>query len=88
MGVNNEMELLNRLYMELGKAYYEGRFEEPLPELLPLFDKITQVKNNAMRPNNGMQQNQVVRPNNRCPHCGYELEEDAAFCGNCGKRIR
>lgn len=32
---------LDQAYMKLGKAYYEGGFEEPLPELLPLFDQIT-----------------------------------------------
>ena len=35
---------LENLYTKLGKAYYEGRFEDPLPELLPLFDAITELK--------------------------------------------
>ena len=35
---------LLKLYMELGKAYYEGAFEDPLPELLPYFDKITRMR--------------------------------------------
>ena len=30
--------------MELGQAYYEGGFEDPLPQLLLLFDKITRIK--------------------------------------------
>ena len=34
-------ESLKQAYMELGQAYYEGGFEDPLPQLLPLFDKIT-----------------------------------------------
>ena len=37
LGSDTELE---QTYMELGKAYYEGRFEDPLPELLPLFDKV------------------------------------------------
>ena len=36
---------LEQAYMELGKQYYEGRFEDPLPELLPLFDRITRILN-------------------------------------------
>lgn len=37
-------ESLKQAYMELGQAYYEGGFEDPLPQLLPLFDKITRIK--------------------------------------------
>ena len=37
--------LLEQAYSELGKAYYEGGFEDPLPQLLPLFEKITNLKN-------------------------------------------
>ena len=36
--------LLEQAYTELGKAYYEGGFEDPLPQLLPLFDRITSLK--------------------------------------------
>ena len=37
----------NQAYLELGKAYYEGGFEDPLPELLPLFDRITRLRSEA-----------------------------------------
>lgn len=40
---DGKMTELERLYMELGKAYYEGAFEDPLPQLLPLFDKISEI---------------------------------------------
>lgn len=36
--------LLDQTYTELGKAYYDGGFEDPLPQLLPLFDRITNLK--------------------------------------------
>lgn len=38
------MKLLEQTYTDLGKAYYEGGFEDPLPELLPIFDRITSLK--------------------------------------------
>ena len=47
VNVNREEEiirLLDQTYTELGKAYYEGGFEDPLPELLPIFDRITNLK--------------------------------------------
>ena len=41
---DNNYDALEQAYMELGKEYYEGAFEDPLPQLLPLFDKITKIK--------------------------------------------
>lgn len=41
---DNIESALENTYSELGKAFYEYRFEEPTPELLPYFDKITQLK--------------------------------------------
>lgn len=67
--------ILKQAYMDLGKAYYEGKFEDPLPQLLPLFDKITEIKNSEKR-------------SNVCPGCGAKLENDAAFCGYCGCKVR
>lgn len=67
---------LEQAYMELGKAYYEGRFEDPLPELLPLFDQITSLLNRN------------VQGGYRCPNCGKEVLADDVFCGNCGAKLR
>ena len=75
-----EMDDLNQLYMELGKAYYEGAFEDPLPQLLPLFDKITKI---TKKSETGKEKERV----HMCPFCGDILEEDAVFCGNCGRKI-
>lgn len=71
---------LNKLYMKLGKAYYEGRFEEPLPELLPLFDKITRIR-----------KKKEIYDEHRihvCPRCGEAIEPDSIFCGECGHKLR
>ena len=38
-------KLLKQAYEKLGEAYYEGGFEDPLPQLLPMFDQITHLKN-------------------------------------------
>lgn len=66
---------LEKLYTELGKAYYEGKFEDPLPELLPLFDEITSLKHQQEKPK-------------ICPRCGNVLKENALFCGKCGYKIQ
>ena len=67
-------ESLKQAYMELGQAYYEGGFEDPLPQLLPLFDKITRIKNEiAATP--------AVR---MCPQCGSTVKAGENFCAVCG----
>lgn len=66
---------LEQAYLELGKAYYEGGFEDPLPQLLPLFDKITRLKKEA------------EKQKGLCPQCGGPVEEHAVFCGKCGYRL-
>ena len=41
------MNELDKLYIELGKAYYEGQYEENLPQLLPIIDEIN--KNHCLQ---------------------------------------
>lgn len=92
---------LDQAYLELGKAYYEGRFEDPLPELLPLFDRITRLCTQTISQETEIQQkgleskepqkmpdlsHESSRPT-FCPGCGERLEPDAIFCGNCGYRV-
>lgn len=68
---------LEKLYAKLGKAYYEGKFEDPLPELLPLFDQITKT----------LKQEERTEYRKICPNCGLPVERDSAFCGNCGHKL-
>lgn len=72
----NESSDIDELYKELGKAYYEGGFEDPLPQLLPLFDRITTKKNEMS-----------IQPT-RCPKCGTIIKKDAVFCGECGYKLK
>lgn len=77
-GQGAEMSELEQLYLQLGKIYYEGKFEDPLPELLPIFDKITRIR-------------KQYQPKPACPvcaGCGMPVEEEAVFCGNCGYRLK
>lgn len=89
-GQNTENAELDQLFLELGKAYYEGGFEDPLPQLLPLFDRITQLKKPEkaarsggfpleLSPEKGAPKDLLV-----CPECGAELPDKARFCGVCG----
>ena len=82
--VNDEKEMAEKMleqsYLELGKEYYEGAFEDPLPQLLPLFDRITKIKNELSGKNK-------IQKRPFCPYCGQENDVDSLFCGYCGKKM-
>ncbi len=71
-----EPEALAEAYRELGRQYYEGRFEDPLPELLPLFDSITRLRRQA-----------EAERHSFCPQCGKPVKAGSRFCGTCGCQL-
>ena len=68
---------LDELYKELGKAYYEGAFEDPLPQLLPIFDEITSTKKEI---ENNMKY--------ICPYYHEPITDEMNFCASCGNKLR
>ena len=66
---------LRELYMRLGEEYYKGAFEDPLPQLLPIFDKITALFG------------KYAVASKKCRNCGSEIEDDARFCQVCGTPV-
>lgn len=78
----DEGDTLDELYRKLGKAYYEGAFEDPLPQLLPLFDKITKIK--GLSAGRGQQKRDDVPAQRYCPSCGKLIDGQDRFCGGCG----
>ena len=61
----------------VGKAYYEGAFEDPLPQLLPIFDEITSTKKEI---ENNMKY--------ICPYCHEPITDEMNFCASCGNKLR
>lgn len=72
--------LLEQKYMELGKAYYEGGFEDPLPQLLSLFDEITRIRTIYYG-------EPGIKLSKKCSGCGKEIKENAQFCSYCGQKL-
>ena len=64
----------DELFRELGQAYYEGAYEDPLPQLLPIFDRLTELMKEP-------------EPENVCPECGAPITDGAVFCEECGNRL-
>lgn len=81
---NDGDDELKELYYKLGRAYYEGSFEDPLPQLLPLFDRITAIHNrNKIEKTNSASDTEIKV----CANCGKELPRGAVFCGSCGTKV-
>lgn len=72
---NEDREILSELYRRLGEEYYNGAFEDPLPQLLPIFDKITALLK------------KYTEHSKKCGNCGAELDDDARFCQVCGTPV-
>ena len=79
---NKEGEL-NALFLELGKAYYETAFDNSLPELQPLVDKITAITRQNLSalllPAGDVKQ--------VCITCQASLSEHEKFCSKCGTAV-
>jgi hypothetical protein len=92
---DNKQQKLDDLYWELGKAYYEGGFEEPLPQLLPLFDQITRLlrggdnlftRGESLQ-GESLQDNEMDYLQERIEAQANEIAQPG-FCPECGHRLR
>lgn len=86
--MGNYMEQkLKDAYMALGKAYYEGKFEDPLPQLLPLFDKITMLKKQMVSQRQASAPKAGAYAVRLCPKCKNPIADKANFCTKCGYKL-
>lgn len=74
---------IQRMYRELGKAYYQNHKEDPTPEydqifaIKAAFEEIGELKANI----------DEIRGIKRCVSCGAVVTQDAKFCASCGAKV-
>lgn len=84
-----EKEQLEEAYYNLGKvlfvAYGEENSLEPLPKLVQTAMKEMQQSN--MKIKEYKLRIEALKGIVKCLQCGFEVEDDAKFCSNCGNRL-
>lgn len=82
--ISSQQDIINRLYIVLGKAYYNenknapsSEFEENFKTLSKALDKIEQLKNDI----------QIIKGTNNCPNCDAEVATNAIYCSECGLKL-
>lgn len=74
---------LEKLYAQLGRAFYETVPQEEGSEFFDLTSAITQLIGEIAA---SKEQQALLRGGTRCAACGAMMEADAAFCPACGTR--
>ena len=84
-----EKEQLEEAYYNLGKvlfvAYGEEESLDPLPKLVQTALKEMQQSN--MKIKEYELRIEALKGIVKCLQCGFEVEEDAKFCSNCGNKL-
>lgn len=74
---------IQRMYRELGKAYYQDHKDDPAPEysqvfaIKAAFEEIGELKTSK----------DEIRGIKRCATCGKVISMDALFCSGCGAKV-
>ncbi len=74
---------IQRMYRELGKAYYQDHKDDPAPEysqvfaIKAAFEEIGELKASK----------DEIRGIKRCENCGKIISSEAKFCSGCGAKV-
>lgn len=80
MDIKEREGAIQRLYGELGKAYYQEHKEDEHPEYI----QISAIKNAFAEIDRLKAEKDEVQGIHRCPSCGNPVPPEARFCSNCG----
>lgn len=88
--INGRIKDLNRTikdtYLQIGQTIYSEHKDSPLPEVEALINKINDSFAEIKKYEAELEELKAPK-GIECPNCGTILEEDAAFCTNCGSKI-
>lgn len=77
-------EKIDRLCMELGKAYFDLHADDHQTEME---DRLAAIRDAYAEIDQYRQQADEVTARQRCPACGARLPESSMFCNACGTKL-
>lgn len=82
LDIKTKEDYLNKLYIELGKTYYEMQKEAEMPgaqiaEISSTLNEIEDLKREVL----------TIQGARICPNCGATVSESTAFCCHCGSPL-
>ncbi len=82
--ISVQEEIIQNLYFEMGKMFYEDNKEK---EDTPYQEKCQQIKEAYGEIDRLKTAIQNLKGIQVCPKCGAELKGDAVFCSMCGEKV-
>jgi len=81
--ISSQEKIINKLYAELGKAYFElhreeedGPYASQFREIKSASEKIQELKGEINK----------IKGVKTCENCGADMDADAAYCPGCGTK--
>lgn len=84
MDIKEREGAIQRLYGELGKAYFQEHREDGQPEYI----QISAIKTAFAEIDRLKAEKDEVQGIHRCPSCGNAVSQEAKFCSNCGANCK
>lgn len=85
LSISAEEDKIKKVYGDIGKALYEAyargeevseAFKESCEQIKVYEQNIKQMKQKILE----------LKKMKACPNCGFEMENDVAFCSKCGAK--
>jgi len=81
--ISSQEKIINKLYAELGKAYFELHREE---EDGPYASRFREIKSASEKIQELKGEINKIKGVKTCENCGADMDADAAYCPGCGTK--
>jgi len=82
--ISTQEEIIRKVYLEIGKAYYDRYKDDLSNEFGKECEKVTEANDEIAKLRNEIQK---IKNYKVCSSCGAEITGEAAFCPKCGYKF-
>lgn len=84
MEIRSKQDYINKLYLEIGKLYYEGHKDDAEKEFE---DQMILIRDSEEVLDELKQQIGKLKGTVRCTQCGQDMPSEADYCSKCGTKL-